>query len=94
MGCTESYQTSQQVLEPLEEVVLISARIEKDEKVYSQAVNDEFMIDDMSTNMSLDEEVIMTEESETSVNESSISANSLSISTEETEVQTKDKLKR
>ena len=86
MGCTESYQTSQQVLEPLEEVVLISARIEKDEKVYSQAVNDEFMIDDMSTNMSLDEEVIMTEESETSVNESSISANSLSISTEETEV--------
>ena len=94
MGCTESYQTSQQVLEPLEEVVLISARIEKDEKVYSQAVNDEFMIDDMSTNMSLDEEVIMTEESETSVNESSISANSLSISTEETEVQTKDKFKR
>ena len=86
MGCTESYQTSQQVLEPLEEVVLISARIEKDEKVYSPAVNDEFMIDDMSTNMSLDEEVIMTEESETSVNESSISANSLSISTEETEV--------
>ena len=94
MGCTESYQTSQQVLEPLEEVVLISARIDKDEKVYSQAVNDEFMIDDMSTNMSLDEEVIMTEESETSVNESSISANSLSISTEETEVQTKDKFKR
>ena len=94
MGCTESYQTSQQVLEPLEEVVLISARIEKDEKVYSQAVNDEFMIDDMSTNMSLDEEVIMTEESETFVNESSISANSLSISTEETEVQTKDKFKR
>ena len=82
------------MLEPLEEVVLISARIEKDEKVYSQAVNDEFMIDDMSTNMSLDEEVIMTEESETSVNESSISANSLSISTEETEVQTKDKFKR